>query len=170
MTLRPCTVTKLDDTFWRVDWEGDGVHHDFRFARSPAIIRYRGPASYWFDGGTSGDSIDDALARVGLTRREPKPETAEERVRRIAAMEWHEGDVLLGGCFDGMTAGDLRAVLAELDRLRKENEDGSFSKGREAMRKDMAEAFRRRRGMHLTDEEYGDFVESLLDGSFPEQS
>lgn len=114
--MKSCKITKLDDTFWRVDWEGGQAVYDGRVILSPAILE-RDRESYCL-GGVWFDSPDEALTMFDLTTEQPKDETAEERVRRIAEWDYADGSVLAGEGREEVTFGDLRAILAELDRLR----------------------------------------------------
>ncbi len=75
MTLKKCTVTQLDATFWRVDWDGE-LSSSWE---SPMTVKYEN--AWWRLGAYSSRSLDVLLRIYGLTRHDPKPETAEERVR-----------------------------------------------------------------------------------------
>ncbi len=114
MTLKKCTVRQLDDVFWRVDWEGPAAEartaNCTLSANSPSIAERDGES--WFFCGIWSQSLAEALSRFALTIEDPKPETAEERVRRFAKA--HYSDVDVAGHW-----ADLRAILAELDRVRE---------------------------------------------------
>lgn len=126
MALKKCKVTQLDDTFWRVDWDGDARLRGL-VMRMPAIVENIGGAWRVFDSHAGKivftfPTLNDLLGDMGLTRHKPEPDTAEERIRHGAGMVYHDADLVRHWA-------DVRAVLAELDRLRAENADGSFSKG-----------------------------------------
>jgi hypothetical protein len=62
VTLKKCTVTQLDDTFWRVDWEGAAtVDKDARRIThsSPRIAEHHD--GEWFFCGYWSKSLADAL-------------------------------------------------------------------------------------------------------------
>lgn len=116
MTLRPCKVTKLDDTFCRVDWEGEVIDVKTTCYASPQTITTRN--GFWFFGEwpIGNASLDALLSQLGLTRNPPKKETAEERVRETLA------DVEIQEPLSGVTLvriTDLRAILADLDAARE---------------------------------------------------
>lgn len=132
MILKKCKVTRLDDTFLRVDAPHLGgalvvrvtehTHHRVynrfaaEFESSPHASG--GTAGY---GRTAEGAVSALLATLGLTADEPRPETAEERVRRqLGDPSWP--DYMAVEEDDEITGGDLRAILAELDRLREELE------------------------------------------------
>lgn len=113
MTLKKCTVTQLDNTFWRVDFAG-WLSVGERDVSSPQVVRRFGEC--WFVQGyphESANGLHALLARLGLAAEQPAPETAEGRVRA-----WMEGRRDAEDVDAGFTVADLRAVLAELDRLR----------------------------------------------------
>lgn len=111
MTLKKCTATQLDDTFWRVDFDGrlSVGGHD---VKSPQAVKRFGEC--WFVQGyphEDASGLDALLARLGLTRHDG-PETAEERVRAYAAHGhrlWRDDD---------QARSDTACVLAELDAVR----------------------------------------------------
>lgn len=143
MTLKKCTLRQLDDTFWRVDWEGPAAEartaNCTLTANSPSIAERDGDS--WFFCGIWSQSLAEALSRFALTIEDPKPETAEERVIDDAFTPDREGWSYLSGrvaesrvrraCaigspgdlgpVAGVTLADLRAILAELDLYRDGN-------------------------------------------------
>ena len=130
MTRVKCTVAQLDGDFWRIDFGDPGALFDL----SPHIVRIAaGPACYAAtnvknghsaEGSSPAAALDAYLASCGLTRHDPKEETAEERVRAFLAM--HDDDTTLmdigPGARSSLEAADLRAILAELDRVRETSE------------------------------------------------
>lgn len=127
MTLKKCTVTQLDDRFSRVEWgqyavssaEASEIFGRHAYLNSPAIAEQGSTGAWEFHKYPAGrDTLDELLREWGLTRHDPQPETAEERLRRLAAWEYKDGEPLAGEGRDEVTFGDLRAILAELDRLR----------------------------------------------------
>lgn len=121
MTLRPCTVTQLDDAFWRVDFEGEIMSSTaLDGTTGPTVIRKRRFRFEFVEVNALVDflTIDAALEFAGLTRDEPKTETAEERVRQSEAIACRKGWSSVS-----LYQRDLRAVLAELDRLRSERRE-----------------------------------------------
>lgn len=103
--MKPCKMTQLDETFWRVD-----------YGAATRILRSDSSGRFWYEDhgcNTWWPSLDDALAAHGLTRHDPNPETAEERLRAADASD------SLGEYVSRMTGrADVFTVLAELDRLR----------------------------------------------------
>lgn len=122
MTLKKCTVVELDPTFWRVDFDGElelaGAASTYSKWSGPFCIQVVPVRERLFTAFASGigtsicgpaqrDAVDALLTHLGLARHD-KPETAEDRVRAIAT-----------GHFVGdESVRDLRAILAELDRVR----------------------------------------------------
>lgn len=76
--MKHCKVTKLDDVFWRVDWEG-GPLSRVNSATSPQTVKL-GSGLFYFsaDPFRSRASLHELLASVGLTTEPPKEETAGE--------------------------------------------------------------------------------------------
>ena len=106
MTLKKCTVTQLDDVFWRVDCPAPLAPFVVHLTCVDGCARastFNG-RSFW--GGTWWQALDALLEENGLTRHDT-PETAEARVR--AAVDMSEPPL----------QADLRAILAELDRVRE---------------------------------------------------
>lgn len=124
MTLRKCTIKQLDDRFWRVDWDGRAAEAKTAnctlSARPPAVAERDGES--WFFAGIWSQSLDDALSRFDLTRHSPAadPETAEEVLRANARIHPGYGDAHV---VSGFTRDHARAILAELDRVRRERDE-----------------------------------------------
>lgn len=109
MTLKKCTVTQLDDVFWRVDCPAPLAPFVVHLTCVDGCARastFNG-RSFW--GGTWWQALDALLEENGLTRHDT-PETAEARVR--AAVDMSEPPL----------QADLRAILAELDRVRSDRD------------------------------------------------
>lgn len=122
MTLKKCTVTQLDDTFWRVDFEERIRVGLFQLA-SPQVVKRFGER--WFVQGypeEDASSLALLLHRLGLTAEQPQEETAEERVRAFLAMHNEDTTIMDIGpnARSSLEAADLRAILAELDMVRDE--------------------------------------------------
>lgn len=123
MTPKRCKVTRLDDTFLRVDAQHLGgalvvrvtehTHHRVynRFASEFESSPHASGGTVEY-GTTAEGAVSALLATLGLTTDEPRPETAEDLVRAWAA------DASAGRETDWLAPADLRAILAELDRLR----------------------------------------------------
>lgn len=123
MTLKKCTVIELDINFWRVDFDGNldlsRAASNYKCWSGPFCIQVVSARDGMFTayasgigtsvcGPTRSGALEAMLSHLGLTRHDPKPETAEERVR--AAVDMSEPPL----------QADLRAILAELDRVRKD--------------------------------------------------
>lgn len=121
MTLKRCTVTKLDDVFWRVDFD-EKISIGSSDLKSPQVVKRFGDR--WFFQGFPGDDAgdpDELLRMVGLTRHD-EPETVEERVRRLAntcgqCSHWDPSgiDEDLGDCAATERDGDRRTRRVCLD-------------------------------------------------------
>lgn len=134
MTLKKCTVVELDPTFWRVDFDGElelaGAASTYSKWSGPFCIQVVPVRERLFTAFASGigtsicgptqrDAVDALLTHLGLARHD-KPETAEDRVRAFLDKRRDETTLMdIGPEARGAIEGaDLRAILAELDRVR----------------------------------------------------
>ena len=116
MTLKKCTVTQ-DEMAEYAEWYAE---HG-----TPGLSGHNQNGLRYFASSIRDGAAERWLANgKGWPKQESKEETAEERVRAFLAM--HDDDTTLmdigPGARSSLEAADLRAILAELDRVRETSE------------------------------------------------